>query len=971
MKRLFVFGIFLFLFSFGVVPPSSAANFIVNDEASLIAAINTANSNNQPDVITFNANIALTAIAESTPTSEGANGLPSILPDGGNSLTIEGNGFTLSRSGAATFRIMRISLGANVFINDLTIENGLANAPGLGVMGGAIFTRGQLTIDNSIFRNNVANDGSNGLGGAIAVVETSANVTITNSTFTGNSAPPNSGGAIQNTRGTVFLRGNTFFNNNASNGGGLETQGGNVTLINNTFSGNTANQGGGIYTGSSAVLTLQNNTITNNTASISGGGIHNNFFGTVNIQNTIIAGNTAPTDSNCRNDNSFGGTVINGNSYNIFGTGGNAGGCPAGATDIVPAGAIGTIISPLANNNGPTLTHALAIGSPALDAANLANCPTDDQRGFLRGFNGVGAVNNPQVGDCDMGAYEFSLDPGYGSIPVVGSTINLGSTPIGTEISAILEIIETGSASLSVNLTSLTGTHAGDFSIIGLPTAIGDANPPQQVAIICNPSASGLRTAQITFSTNDPTQPTVSYNLECTGTDNIVASASILGINQIVNEGNTALNITVQLDVPPGFSDTGDVIVGIVDATTGNATIGTDYTVFAPTNVPFAGPLTTGTYTQTVTVNILDDTAIEGAEALALMINQVTGAGEIGFPDTHTIIINDNDANIFAQASFVANSAVINENAGTLTIDVQLFIPIGFNLTGDITLTISDSLAGTATSGTDYTAFAPVTLTFDDALFVAGSFYAPSQSVTLTILDDALAEGVETVDFGITGISGGVELISPAQFTAIINDDEIATVIVTQPGGTVTVTVPVPTGDPEFVFKTVDNPLATIGQTVTYTIRARNPKTIPLTQVVIYDVFDERLSDIRLISTTHGEGNFNGNTLTVTGFTLQPNEEAVIVVSARIAALKVGETIPNAAILESPNASVHVSNLALVGANAFGNSGDASQVFVIPSQLPNTGENPAWRDMILGIGGLLIILSASLFLLNNRTKKSA
>lgn len=79
-----------------------------------------------------------------------------------------------------------------------------------------------------------------------------------------------------------------------------------------------------------------------------------------------------------------------------------------------------------------------------------------------------------------------------------------------------------------------------------------------------------------------------------------------------------------------------------------NATSGTDYTAFPAATLTFTGPLTAGSLTQTVTVNILDDSAVEGAEALALMINRVTGVAEIGFPDTHTIIINDNDANIFA-----------------------------------------------------------------------------------------------------------------------------------------------------------------------------------------------------------------------------------------------------------------------------------------------------------------------------------
>ncbi|HRF99394.1 MAG TPA: hypothetical protein PLZ51_29475, partial [Aggregatilineales bacterium] len=86
----------------------------------------------------------------------------------------------------------------------------------------------------------------------------------------------------------------------------------------------------------------------------------------------------------------------------------------------------------------------------------------------------------------------------------------------------------------------------------------------------------------------------------------ILASASLVDINQVVAEGNTAVTVTVQLDVPVGFTDTGDVTVEIVDATAGNATSGADYTAFPPTTITFTGPLGAGaTLTQDVTVNLL------------------------------------------------------------------------------------------------------------------------------------------------------------------------------------------------------------------------------------------------------------------------------------------------------------------------------------------------------------------------------
>ena len=54
------------------------------------------------------------------------------------------------------------------------------------------------------------------------------------------------------------------------------------------------------------------------------------------------------------------------------------------------------LLGALADNGGPTHTHALMAGSVAIDAADGAACPPTDQRGVSR------------VGPCDVGAYEFT-----------------------------------------------------------------------------------------------------------------------------------------------------------------------------------------------------------------------------------------------------------------------------------------------------------------------------------------------------------------------------------------------------------------------------------------------------------------------------------------------------------------------------------------------------------------------------------
>ena len=59
-----------------------------------------------------------------------------------------------------------------------------------------------------------------------------------------------------------------------------------------------------------------------------------------------------------------------------------------------PAAPIDPLLGPLANNGGPTLTHALQAGSPAIDRGDPA-APPKDQRGYGR------------MGVPDVGAFEF------------------------------------------------------------------------------------------------------------------------------------------------------------------------------------------------------------------------------------------------------------------------------------------------------------------------------------------------------------------------------------------------------------------------------------------------------------------------------------------------------------------------------------------------------------------------------------
>jgi hypothetical protein len=179
---------------------------------------------------------------------------------------------------------------------------------------------------------------------------------------------------------------------------------GNLTLDNLTMSGGTAFVGGGIA--SLGQLTLNNSTVSGNTASNQGGGIWQSIFSTMRLSHSLVSGNTAGSGAEVYNETytynstyTYTGTVVS-NDFNLFGHDGNAGTVnftPAGS-DIVPSQPLSAILGPLADNGGPTQTHALVPGSPAVDAAPAG--PATDQRG----------VSRPQGTAFDIGAFELEED---------------------------------------------------------------------------------------------------------------------------------------------------------------------------------------------------------------------------------------------------------------------------------------------------------------------------------------------------------------------------------------------------------------------------------------------------------------------------------------------------------------------------------------------------------------------------------
>jgi hypothetical protein len=200
--------------------------------------------------------------------------------------------------------------GESLTVTNCTFDNNVIPANGYGGAAICMQVRGNLTVDNSTFTNNVSNDAD---GGAILFIIFNSGLgtgfgtlSVTNSTFTGNSvvfpgAPTSNGGALAFTG----QAGVTPFN---------------ATINNNTFFNNTADGlGGGVSANNSPTVSIPQihfNRFFNNTSTASAlsSGLHfAESSGSVNAENNWWGCNTNPVNvSSTSPCNQAGGDVAGG-----------------------------------------------------------------------------------------------------------------------------------------------------------------------------------------------------------------------------------------------------------------------------------------------------------------------------------------------------------------------------------------------------------------------------------------------------------------------------------------------------------------------------------------------------------------------------------------------------------------------------------------------------------------------------------
>ena len=446
-------------------------------------------------------------------------------------------------SQAPEFRIFHVMPGHSVEIDGLTIFGGHITG---GNGGGILNDNSTLTIAHcSVSGNAIASFSGNNFGGGI---HNSGTMTLNQVSVNSNNAPPPaipSGGGISNTGTIIIIAGTVQGNMGFFSGGGIYNTGmmtvtgstissnqlgnpghfggsgggivnyGTMTIQDSTISGNTA-LGGDLQGGDGGGISGDNNTITNST--ITGNSAHHGggIAGGGNIAHTTFSTNSASIAGGAlylTSSLELGNTILKAGAsgVNIFNNGGSLithgyNVCSDNGSGFLngPGDQINTdpLLGPLQNNGGPTFTHALLPGSPAIDAGdpNFTPPPFYDQRGpdFLR-------VRNGRI---DVGAFE----------------VQVGATPTPT---ATATFTPTATATFTPTPTpaaSFTATPTPTFTPTAAPTATYTPTPtptftPTPTATHTpTPTATHTPTATPTATRTPTPTPTASHTATPTPT---------------------------------------------------------------------------------------------------------------------------------------------------------------------------------------------------------------------------------------------------------------------------------------------------------------------------------------------------------------------------------------------------------------------------------------------------------------------
>ncbi|MBE2184865.1 MAG: SH3 domain-containing protein, partial [Anaerolineae bacterium] len=346
----------------------------------------------------------------------------------------------------------------------------------------------------------------------------------------------------------------------------------------------------------------------------------------------------------------------------------------------------------------------------------------------------------------------------------------------------------------------------------------------------------------------DPTSADANYhNLNAVDVADVIAnmtdndSAGITLSTIAITEGAAGVAMDALLFSEP----TGDVTITFTPdaqcALSTNTLTFTGSAGAAPWNIP-----------QQVTVTAVDDAVAEGTHTCMISYTSTSSDANYTFAATnHNVAVTDNDSN-----GITLSTITITEGAAGVAMDVVLLSdPIG-----DVSLTFTPNAQCTLN---------PMTLTFTDS--VGAAPWNIAQQVTVTAVDDALAEGAHTcmITYSAASSDANYTIAATNHTVAVVDNDTpgifLATVTVVEGGAGVDLDVQLftqPTGDVTITF--TPNAQCTLNpMTLTFTDSVGAAPWNIAQQVTVTAVDDlivetSQHDCVLSVSSTSADANYNG-----------------------------------------------------------------------------------------------------------------
>lgn len=478
-------------------------------------------------------------------------------------------------------------------------------------------------------------------------------------------------------------------------------------------------------------------------------------------------------------------------------------GTPTGANIGTPSSATITITDDDATPGLPDVSIAAAastVGEAAGSATFIATLSDVPTAAVTVPVTFSGTANDPA--DYTVSSNSFSF-----AVGVTTSTIT---------VTIVDDLIQEASETIIATLGTPTGANIGspssatititdndvipglpDLTISASPVSIAENGGTSTITATLSSTASSDVTANIDFTGVAVlgTDYTVSGTSVTIPSGSLSATITVSAINDVLVEGNETIVATIGTptganigtpssttititddDVAPSnptltitaqptsvseaggtatftaaLSQAASVTVTATVNFSGTAVSGTDYTASGTTiSIP------AGSLSATVSVSVIDDALVEGNETVIATLANVQGA-DLGAPSSATLTIIDNDgSSTVPTVSLSVSNTSVSEVSGAITLTATLSQPASTQVI------VGVNFAGTAVTPDDFT------VTGNTFVIAPGT---TSASLTITIVDDAVYEGTETIFVSINSLSGAI-LGQPASVSISIADND-------------------------------------------------------------------------------------------------------------------------------------------------------------------------------------------------------